>query len=77
MQFSLGMRVMRAVRGQSQIELSVISGVNRDYIRLAENGEMELTDDRQECIRKALNWPRSIDAALDIIEQATFSPEAK
>lgn len=72
MQFSSGLRVMRAARRLSQIELVVKSGVNRDYVAKAERGEMELSQESQLAIRQALDWSPEIDALLERICASKF-----
>lgn len=61
----------------SQLELAKRSGVRNWNISRAEVGRWNLTEDEQYWIRVALNWPPSVDSALELIEKATFGPEAK
>jgi len=65
MNFGDGMRMMRALRDMSQIELSVLSGVNRDYLQKSEAGTWELKDADKAAIRKALDWSPEADALLE------------
>ena len=73
MDFGFRMRLMRAVRDMSQIELSVYAAVNRDYLRRAEAGELELNDDAKERIRQALDWTPEVDETLERLEIATHA----
>jgi transcriptional regulator with XRE-family HTH domain len=65
MNFGQGMRMMRALRGMSQIELSVLSSVNRDYLQKSEAGTLELKDAEKAAIRKALDWNEAADELLE------------
>jgi len=60
----------------SQMDLAKAVKMTVWDISRAESHRLNLTDDEQYWIRVALNWPPSVDAVLDVIEQATFGPEA-
>jgi len=72
MNFGFGLRVMRAVRDVSQIELVVLSDVNKDYLSKTETGQFMLDDEAQQRVRQALDWPESTDAMLDAIAEAKY-----
>lgn len=72
MSFGFGVRVMRAARNMSQIELAIKAGVNRDYLQKAERGDMVLNDQAQSRIRIALTWPEAIDPLLERIQTAHY-----
>jgi transcriptional regulator with XRE-family HTH domain len=72
MNFGKGLRVMRAVRNVSQIELVVMAGVNKDYLSKTETGQFILDDEAQKRIRVALDWPESTDELLERVFSAKW-----
>ena len=69
MQFGRAMRVMRAARDKSQVELSAETGIALTTIIRAEAGRVNLKREQADRVRMALCWPKSLDAHLDALEQ--------
>ena len=54
MNFGAKMAAMRAIRNQSQIAVSYLSGVSQAYINRAENGRRELNQDEDELSQRRM-----------------------
>ena len=68
MQFGKAIRVMRAAREKSQVELSAETGIALTTIIRAEAGRVNLKREQVDRVRMALCWPKEIDHLLDKIE---------
>lgn len=68
MQFGKAIRVMRAAREKSQVELSAETGIALTTIIRAEAGRVNLKREQADRVRMALCWPKEIDHLLDKIE---------
>lgn len=68
MQFGKAIRVMRAAREKSQVELSAETGIALTTIIRAEAGRVNLKREQEDRIRLELCWPKEIDHLLDKIE---------
>lgn len=68
MQFGKAIRVMRAARDKSQVELSAETGIALTTIIRAEAGRVNLKREQADRVRIALCWPKEIDHLLDKIE---------
>jgi transcriptional regulator with XRE-family HTH domain len=65
MQFGKAIRVMRAAREKSQVELSAETGIALTTIIRAEAGRVNLKREQVDRVRMALCWPKEIDTMLD------------
>ena len=68
MQFGKAIRVMRAAREKSQVELSAETGIALTTIIRAEAGRVNLKREQADRVRMALCWPKEIDHLLDKID---------
>ena len=68
MQFGKAIRVMRAAREKSQVELSAETGIALTTIIRAEAGRVNLKREQADRVRIALCWPKEIDHLLDKID---------
>lgn len=68
MQFGKAIRVMRAARDKSQVELSAETGIALTTIIRAEAGRVNLKREQADRVRIALCWPKEIDHLLDKID---------
>lgn len=72
MQFGKAIRVMRAAREKSQVELSAETGIALTTIIRAEAGRVNLKREQVDRVRMALCWPKEIDHLLDKIEDFRY-----
>ena len=70
MDFGTKMRIVRALRNMSQVELSAKSGVAMAFISRAERGKHLLKQEAQFQVRMALSWPETADQVIENL--ATF-----
>jgi len=70
MDYGTQVRVMRAVRGKTQIELADIIGISNKQLGWIENNRMLPTPDLAAAIREALAWPDNADEAFALLETA-------
>lgn len=68
MDFATQLRVMRLVRGLSQVDLSERTGIASSYISFIETGKMIPTPEMETAIKSALRWPANADQAFAILE---------
>jgi transcriptional regulator with XRE-family HTH domain len=71
MEFSTKLRVMRAMRGMSQLELSKATGIPNTYLSDFETGKTLPTPDVETRIREALDWGADTEKAFAILEGQT------
>jgi len=69
MDYGTKLRVMRAVRGISQIDLGYISGVANVTISQIETGKFLPTPELDRAIRAGLGWTEHEDAALEMLAE--------
>jgi transcriptional regulator with XRE-family HTH domain len=74
MDFASKLRLMRALRGLSQRELSELAGVPEYTIPWIETGRMLPTPQYEAQIRTALEWDADTDAALELLAPKTDGP---
>lgn len=67
MDFAKGMRVMRTVRGLSQTDLALITGIGNTYLSLIESERVMPRPDQIEMIRAGLGWGEREDEALALL----------
>lgn len=72
MEFTHGMRVMRAMRRLSQVKLANASGLTLWTVSHAEAGRVNLNASEKSRIRIALVWPETIDPLLEKIQTAHY-----
>lgn len=72
MDFTHGMKVMRAVRKMSQTKLASASGLSMWAIGHAEAGRVNLNDSEKSRIRIALTWAPELDPLLEKIASFHF-----
>ena len=75
MDYAQKVRVLRAVRGLSQIDLGEITGMANFDLSKIETGKMLPSESGDRAIRLGLGWTPAVDAALDALEAAMFVPE--
>ena len=63
--FGKRMKVMRAVRGYSQVRLAGRAGIALSFLVSAEQGKRELAEDEMSRARCELDWPDNMDAVID------------
>jgi transcriptional regulator with XRE-family HTH domain len=70
MDYGTQQRVMRAVRGVSQRELSTETGIPNSYLSEMETGRMLPSPEWRAQIKQALDWPPVdvADIAFDILD---------
>jgi transcriptional regulator with XRE-family HTH domain len=68
MDFARAMRVMRTVRGLSQTELAIITGIGNTYLSLIETARLLPTPEQEEAIRAGLTWKPGEDQALEMLD---------
>ena len=67
MDFSVKMRTMRGYRGFSQMKVAGDAGVNYFYVNQIESGKRKPTKNEEDRIRTALDFPKTMDAILDLL----------
>lgn len=67
MDFATQLRVMRAARGLSQIDLAQRVGIPSKYISDLETAKVLPNTDWESRIREALAWPADADTAFAIL----------
>ena len=67
MKISKAIRVMRAIRGLTQVELGKRAGILRDDIWRIEQG-FQPPKDIEAKLKEALRWPEGAEEALDVLE---------
>ena len=72
MQFGKAIRVMRAAREKSQVELSAETGIALTTIIRAEAGRVNLKREQVDRVRMALCWPKVLDCVLDRIDNTRY-----
>ena len=70
MDYSAKVRVLRALRGVSQLDLAIITDIPNTYISNIETGKMLPSESWDRAIRLGLGWTPAVDAALDALEAA-------
>lgn len=69
MDFGSQMRVMRAARKLSQLELAQVTGIPNTYLSNIETGLALPNADWESRIRVALRWPPRADEAFALLEE--------
>lgn len=62
-------RLLRAWRDMTQLELSKASGIPRSVIAQLETGNITPSDYYLGKLRRALDWPKLAEQAFQILEQ--------
>ena len=65
--FGQKLRILRMVRGLTQMDMGAKVGMTTTLISLIENGLVQPTDEQRAAFRQVLNWPRHADAAYAIL----------
>jgi transcriptional regulator with XRE-family HTH domain len=60
-------RLIRVLRGLSQLELAERTGIPNTYISLLEQGKMLPSADWERRIKSALDWPLHAQVAFDLL----------
>lgn len=68
MDFGRKVRVMRVVRGLTQIELARKAEISKPYLAIIETGQVTPTEGFAKRLRDALDWTPEIEQAFVILE---------
>jgi transcriptional regulator with XRE-family HTH domain len=65
--FGQKLRILRMVRGFTQLDMAVKVGMQTSQVSLIENDLLQPTDRQMAAFREVLNWPKYADAAYAIL----------
>ena len=68
MDFGRKVRVMRVVRGLTQIELARKAEISKPYLAIIETGQVTPTEEFAGKLRSALGWTPEMEGAFAVLE---------
>ncbi len=68
MEFGTKLRVMRVVRGLTQVELASLARISKPYVLLIESGKASPSEEYAAKLRSVLGWTPTTEEAFTILE---------